>query len=116
MKSIRRHLQYHRRTTVDFTALSLWSYDSDHYGLTYDDKLQTVNLWDVLETYAQLYFIYITQSSLLVANYSIRTDCLLSDLGNFPLWNTDFFRRDSRLIDSFSRHAHILDFGSAKPS
>lgn len=110
MKSIRRHLQYHRRTTVDFTALSLWSYDSDHYGLTYDDKLQTVNLWDVLETYAQLYFIYITQSSLLVANYSIRTDCLLSDLGNFPLWNTDFFRRDSRLIDSFSRHAHILDF------
>lgn len=32
------------------------------------------------------------------------------DVGNFPMWDTDFFRRDSRLIDSFSRHSHILDF------
>lgn len=31
-------------------------------------------------------------------------------MGNFPLWNTDFFRRDSRLIDSYSRHSHILDY------
>ena len=110
LKSIRRHLQYHRRTTVAPTALSLWGYDFARYSLTYDDKLAVVHLWDVLETYAQLYFIYITESSLLVANYSIRSDCLLQDLGNFPLWNSDFFRRDSRLIDSYSRHAHILDF------
>lgn len=35
---------------------------------------------------------------------------LFADLGNFPLWDGDFFKRDSRLIDSYSRHAHILDF------
>lgn len=88
----------------------MFNYDYERYGMTYDNKLEVVNVWQVIETYAQLYFIYIIQSSLLVANFSIRSDCLLSDLGNFPLWNGDFFHRDSRLIDSFSRHAHILDF------
>ena len=88
----------------------LFGYDYERYGFTYDDKLKTVDVWEVIETYAQLYFIYIIQSSLLIANYSVRVDGLLADIGNFPMWNTDFFRRDSRLIDSFSRHSHILDF------
>ena len=92
----------------------LFDYDYERYGLTYDDKLKTVDIWQVVETYAQLYFIYIIQSSLLIANYSVRVDGLLSDLGNFPLWNSEFFKRDSRLIDSYSRHAHILDFDSLR--
>ena len=92
----------------------LFGYDYERYGLTYDDKLKTVDIWQVVETYAQLYFIYIIQSSLLIANYSVRVDGLLSDLGNFPLWNSEFFKRDSRLIDSYSRHAHILDFDSLR--
>ena len=83
-------------------------------SLTYNDKLKIVDVWSVLETYAQLYFIYIIQSSLILSNYSVRTDNLIEDLGNFPLWNTDFFKRDSRLIDSFSRHAHIIDFDALR--
>ena len=92
----------------------LFNYDYERYGLTYDDELKTVDIWQVAEIYAQLYFIYIIQSSLLIANYSVRVDGLLSDLGNFPLWNSEFFKRDSRLIDSYSRHAHILDFDSLR--
>lgn len=92
----------------------LFGYDYERYGLTYDDKLKTVDIWQVVETYAQLYFIYIIQSSLLIANYSVRVDGLLLDLGNFPLWNSEFFKRDSRLVDSYSRHAHILDFDSLR--
>ncbi len=88
----------------------LFGYDYDQYGLIYNDNLEVVDIWKVLEDYAQLYFIYVMQSSLIISNYSIRSDMLISDLGNFPLWNGDFFKRDSRLIDSFSRHAHILDF------
>ncbi len=88
----------------------LYGYDYERYGYTYDNKLNIVTIWDVLEIYAQLYFIYIMESSLLVSNYSIRSDILLSDLGNFPLWNGDFFKRDSRLQAAYSRHAHILDF------
>lgn len=96
------------------TRERLFDYDYERYGLTYDDKLKVCNVWEVLETYAQLYFIYIIQSSLLISNYSVRVDGVLSDLGNFPLWNTDFFKRDSRLMDSFSRHSHILDFDSLR--
>lgn len=88
----------------------LYDYDYKRYGLTYNDNLAVVDIWKVLEDYTQLYFIYIMESSLLISNYSIRSDMLISDLGNFPLWNGDFFRRDSRLIDSFSHHAHIIDF------
>ena len=92
----------------------IFNYDYERYPLVHDDKLKTVSIWDVLETYAQLYFIYIIQSSLLISNYSIRTDLIMSDVGNFPLWNTDFFRRDSRLLESFSRHSHILDFDALR--
>ncbi len=87
-----------------------FGYDYERYGMEYDDRLKVCGLWDVLESYARLYFIYVVQSSLIIANYSIRTDDMLTDLGNFPLWNSDFFKRDSRLIESYSRHAHILDF------
>lgn len=92
----------------------IFDYDYERYGYTYDDKLKVVNVWEVLEIYAQLYFIYVIQSSLLISNYSVRTDAVLSDLGNFPMWDSDFFERDSRLIDSYSRHAHILDFDTLR--
>lgn len=87
-------------------SLQLYGYDSKRYGLNYRDGLKTSYIFDVLSTYAQLYFVYVIQSSLIVANYSIREDNRLIDGGNFPVWNTDFFSKNPRP----SRHAHILDF------
>ena len=89
-----------------------WCFDYDfmRYGMQYDNKLYVEGLFDVLEIYAQAFFIYLGHSSLLVANYSIREDNVIEDVGNFPLWNSDFFKRDSRLIGAMSRHAKILDF------
>lgn len=87
-------------------TLQLYGYDSERYGLYYRDGLKTSYIFDVLSTYAQLYFIYVIQSSLIVANYSIREDNRLIDGGNFPVWSTDFFSKNPRP----SRHAHILDF------
>ncbi len=92
----------------------LFGYDYERYGLTYDDKLKVVDIWEVIAVYAQLYFIYVIRSSLLISNYSVRVDGALSDLGNFPVWDSDFFRRDSRLLERDSRHAHILDFDSLR--
>lgn len=86
--------------------LQLYGYDSKRYGLYYHDGLKESYIFDVLSTYAQLYFIYVIQSSLIVSNYSVRTDNALADEGNFPLWSTDFFSN----IERTSRHAHILDF------
>ena len=92
----------------------IFGYDYERYGTSYDDKQKITDIWEVLETYAKLYFIYVIQSSLIISNYSVRTDTLINDIGNFPLWNTDFFERDSRLIDSFSRHSHIIDFDALR--
>ena len=88
----------------------IFMYDFERYGLTSCDELCVKDIWQVLESYAQLYFIYIVQSSLIIGNLSTRTDNVIDDIGNFPIWNTDFFKRDARLIDAFSRHSHILDF------
>lgn len=89
---------------------NIFNYDFERYGLEYDDKLKVWDIWEVIEGYACAYLVYTVQSSLLISNYSIRVDNLFKDLGNFPKWNTDFFSRDTKLIDSYSRHAHILDF------
>ena len=85
----------------------LYGYDYARYGTIFDDSLKISRLFEVLETYAQAYFIYALESSLIVANYSVRTDNLLADNGNFPMWLTDFFPKCRR---PQSRHAHILDF------
>lgn len=86
--------------------LQLYGYDFKNYGENYNDALRISNLFDILETYAGAYFIYIITSSLLISNYSIRTDNRMQTLGNFPMWNTDFF--PNRLTRG--RHSHILDF------
>ena len=85
----------------------LYGYDIRRYGATFNDALRVQFLFDVLETYALAYFIYVLESSLIVANYSIRTDNQILDNGNFPLWLMNFFPKHRRLE---SRHAHILDF------
>ena len=85
----------------------IYGYELERYGKAFDDALKVNGLFEVLETYAQAYFIYVLESSLIVANYSIRTDNAILDNGNFPLWLTDFFPKDRR---TESRHAHILDF------
>ncbi|MFR2462358.1 MAG: hypothetical protein ACLTAN_10965, partial [Christensenellaceae bacterium] len=84
----------------------LYGYDCQRYGLTYNDALKISELFDVLETYAQAFFIYALQTSLIVANYSIRTDNRLLSEDNFPLWALDFFSEGQWR----SRHSHILDF------
>lgn len=88
----------------------IFMYDYERYGMDMDDKLSIVELWKVIEDYVQLYFIYVMESSLLISNYSIRVDNVLEDLGNFPLWNAELFKKDSRMLEAYSRHSKILDF------
>lgn len=88
-------------------ALQLYGYDVGRYGLVYDDALKHTSLFEVLSNYAQAYFIYVMQSSLLLANYSIRDSGQVFSEGNFPMHYNEFFPRG---IEDESRHAHILDF------
>ena len=102
--------RYIRRGKALPAALRCFGYDFKRNPMTADDGLLVRSLWDVLETYAQLYLIYTVESSMIISNLGIRTDGVLTDLGNFPLWNNELFRRDSRLAEALSRHSHILDF------
>ena len=90
--------------------LQLYGYDYKKYGFEYYDGLQISTLFDILERYALLYFIYVIESSLIVANYSIRTDSRLLDNGNFPMWYANFF--PEQLTEG--RHAKILDFDTLR--
>lgn len=108
-KSVNRQLKLRFGLSLDKQAL-LFGYDYERYGLIYDDKLKIVDIWEVLKDYARLYFIYIIPSSLILSNYSIRTDGIKRDIGNFPMWDNGFFKRNNLDAESVSRHAHILDF------
>lgn len=110
-KSVLRHLKRY----YGFTYKNLlFDYDYEKYGLYKDNKLERKYVWEVLKSYTQLYFIYVVQSSLIIGNYSVRTDNVMANLGNFPMWDNDFFKRDSRYLEAYSRHAKILDFDALR--
>ena len=60
--------------------------------------------------YVCLFFIYTIQSSLIVSNYSVRTDAALLGEKHFPVWDSELFRRKPELAETLSKHAHILDY------
>ena len=88
----------------------LFNYDEEHYPTTFNDELKIEYIWDTIKDYTEAYLIYTIQTSYIIANYSIRVDDIKEDIGNFPLYNTDFFKRDPRLMDAYSRQCHILDY------
>lgn len=101
IKKKRRRYEKHGETTGQ-----LYGYDEKRYGMFYRDGLKESHIFDILETYAQAYFIYVLQSSLIVSNYAIRTDSEILNAGNLPLWITDFFSDNVRR----GGYSHILDF------
>lgn len=92
----------------------LFEYDYERYGFTYYDELELQTIFDVLEIYAQLYFIYVIESSFIISSYSIRIDDYKKDNGNFPLWDIDFFRNDTEEIQKYTRRSHIIDFDALR--
>ena len=86
----------------------IYGYDIALYRDRYDDDLTVKGMFDIMKTYAKLYFIYIMESSLILANYSVRTDGHLMSEGHFPIWNTELFQ--TRPGTRSSRYSHIIDF------
>lgn len=86
-----------------------FGYDYTHYRVTYNDNLKITHLYEALEDYACAYLIFTVKTTLLFANYSIRVDSILRDLGNMPSRDNDFFNREPEYQEAYSRHAHIID-------
>ncbi len=110
-RSIRRHLKRRYGLTYDNY---IFGYDFEKYGLYYDDKLKPVYIWDVISAYGQEYYVYVIKSSLIISNFSVRTDSIISDLGNLPMRDNDFYKRNSKLIYEISRYAKIIDYNAMR--
>ncbi len=89
---------------------SCYGYDFERYGLFVNNGLKNVYLFDTLKEYAQLYFIYVCNSVLCYSNYSIRFDSVLSDSGNLPMWNNDFFAKSVDSSEDSTKFSKVLDF------
>ena len=88
----------------------VYGYDYDRYSMTYNDELKISTLFDAIEAYACAYMIFITQTSLLFSNYSIRVDSLIDVQGNFPVRNNDFFHKSPEFQAAHARYSHIIDY------
>ena len=90
----------------------IFEYDYERYGLEYTDGNITVDIFEALEKYAQLYKIYQQQTPLDVSNYSIREDLKWEDKGNFPLYDGDFFDRTPVDVKKYSKYSHIIPYNA----
>lgn len=84
-----------------------FGYDADTYGETYNDNLTVTHVFDAIEGYIQLFYVYAAPSPLIFGNYSIRTDLRWQDSGNFPLLDGDFFDRPAEEQDKTSQYCHV---------
>ena len=91
-------------------AARLFGYDIDRCRLQYDDNLSVKPVTDMVSDYVCLFFIYTIQSSLIVSNYSVRTDATMIGENHFPVWDSELFRRKPELAETLSKHSHILDY------
>lgn len=91
---------------------NIYGYDVNVERTEYYTGLRTISIWEALETYAKLYFIYTMESSLIASNYSVREDYLVLNAGNFLLYDGDFFAK--KINRSESHFSHILDFDTLR--
>ena len=95
-----------RRKIFDYT----FGYDYEHYAYVYNDEMKLTGLYEAISDYACAYLIFTARTSLIFANYSIRVDSIIEDLGNMPLRNNDFFHRHPDAQASLSRQCHIINY------
>lgn len=86
----------------------IYGYDYSINPLSVNDGLKDIDIFTMLLNYVQLFFIYVSESSLILSNYSIREDNILIDNGYFPLWDENFFSTDKERTN-YSTFSHILD-------
>ncbi len=95
----------YKHIKTDYT----FGYDYTHYSTTYNNELKITHLYEALEEYACAYIYFTVKTTLLFANYSIRMDSILKDLGNLPYRDNDFFNRPPEYREAVSKHSHIID-------
>lgn len=111
------HLIFSLHTAREFAfyKMSIWlknKVPENIYGYTgrmyYNDGCRYVSIWEMINDYCQLYFMYSNDTTSISSNISIRTN-LVQVQGYFPLWDNKMIQREPELYDEYTRYCHILD-------
>ena len=86
-----------------------FGYNYDLYATSYFDGLRKIKLFRALEEYACAYYTYTVKTTLIFANYSIRSDSRLISNGNKPFRDNNFLNRSPDIRSVISHFSHILD-------
>lgn len=88
-----------------------FGYDAQSERARSGNGLIELNIFDAICEYAQLYLIYHLDTSLIVSSYAVRSSLQRADEGHFPLYDSDFFARDSyyRVTDG-DHMSHVIDY------
>lgn len=88
-------------------ASLIYNYQGDLY---FNDSCRYNYLFDELEEYAKIYFVYTLECSMIMANLSIRVDSQVVSIGNFPLIDDDMLSRKAEDYDDKTAFCKILDW------
>lgn len=88
-----------------------FGYDAQSERARCGNGLIDLNIFDAICEYAQLYLIYHLDTSLIVSSYAVRSSLMRVDDGHFPLYDSDFFARDSYYRVTEGDHmSHVIDY------
>ena len=87
-----------------------FEYDRTKYPTTFDDGLKRHTIYDALESYAKLFMLYSQPTPLTYANYSIRSDFSIIDLGNFVEFEGDLVGKTTDESMALTQYCHILNW------
>lgn len=82
---------------------------ASRYSMTYDNGTVETSIFEAIERYAQLFFIYSQTSPLDISNFSIREDFTFKDHGFFPIFDGNPFR-DSKESKKNTQYSHIMNW------
>ena len=68
------------------------------------------SIFESVESYTQYYSLYFVNSSLIDANYAVRSGAVQINLGHFPVWQNDFFHAPPVAEVEQEEMCHILNF------
>ena len=94
----------------DMCSENLFGYEWESFGSEFDNGMYIEDIFDVIEIYAQYYSMYVVDTSLIVANYAVRSGAIKEDAGHFPTWHDDFFDAPSIRETNEGNMSHILNY------
>lgn len=84
------------------------------YPIEYNNGSVVVSIFDAIEKYSQLFFIYNQRTPLDISNYSIREDFTFKDHGGYPIFDGKFLR-DPKESAKYTQYSHIMNNDIFRP-